>query len=514
MICSRVWAVIGRPHLRAVPVADAGVQHAQVVVDLGDRADGRARVLARRFLRDRDRRAQAADVVDVGLGHLPQELPGEAGQTLDVPPLPLGIQRVERQRALARAAHAGQANQLVARQRQDRRLRRLCSRAPWMTISEAGISAPLGGSRNANLHFMASGADPKRRRFLPTLLFRDHPQKTGTFSMTTRDQRLRAIGFRRWPQAGAVWRRSCSIGPVRRRRVSRSRGPSCGTTITARFRGPRTGDGSWTPQPKTWMPADWCFVHDGRCVVSAASSKRCRRGRWECFRSSGRIGIGLRGRSLRPQAMLERPLRVLNLFAYTGGSTLAAAAAGAEVVHIDAAQNIVDRATENAAFSGLAERPIRWIAEDAVKFCRRELKRGNQYDAVILDPPSYGHGPKGEPWKIDDRSVAAAGDCAASSRPRTARSCSSRVIRPASARRSCRPICRKASSAIAASRRRRASSRSKRATAASCRPASSPVGRREMQLGGSLALHVTDRAAAIRAGATPAPDAPARRAAR
>jgi 23S rRNA (cytosine1962-C5)-methyltransferase len=101
------------------------------------------------------------------------------------------------------------------------------------------------------------------------------------------------------------------------------------------------------------------------------------------------------------QRKLDRPLRVLNLFAYTGGSTLAAAAAGAEVVHIDSAQNIVERARQNAAMSGLADRPIRWIAEDAVKFCRRELKRGNRYDAVVLDPPSYGHGPKGEAWKID-----------------------------------------------------------------------------------------------------------------
>ncbi len=104
--------------------------------------------------------------------------------------------------------------------------------------------------------------------------------------------------------------------------------------------------------------------------------------------------------SAKPRA--ARPLRVLNLFAYTGGSTLAAAAAGAEVVHIDAARNIVDRARENAMLSGLAERPIRWITEDAVKFCRRELKRGNRYDAVILDPPSYGHGPQGEPWKIGE----------------------------------------------------------------------------------------------------------------
>ena len=95
-----------------------------------------------------------------------------------------------------------------------------------------------------------------------------------------------------------------------------------------------------------------------------------------------------------------RPLRVLNLFAYTGGSTLAAAAAGAEVVHVDAARNIVAWARQNAAASGLAERPIRWIAEDAVKFVRRELQRGNRYEAVILDPPSYGHGAHGEVWRL------------------------------------------------------------------------------------------------------------------
>jgi 23S rRNA (cytosine1962-C5)-methyltransferase len=104
----------------------------------------------------------------------------------------------------------------------------------------------------------------------------------------------------------------------------------------------------------------------------------------------------------RRQAIWQRPVRVLNLFAYTGASTLAASAAGAEVVHIDAARNIVDRARRNAELSQLSDRPIRWIAEDATKFCERELKRGNRYDAVILDPPSYGHGPKGEAWKIAD----------------------------------------------------------------------------------------------------------------
>ena len=93
-------------------------------------------------------------------------------------------------------------------------------------------------------------------------------------------------------------------------------------------------------------------------------------------------------------------MKVFNLFAYTGGSTLAAAAAGAEVVHVDAAKNIVAWARRNAELSGLGDAPIRWIAEDAMKFVKRELKRGNRYDAVILDPPSYGHGPQGEVWRL------------------------------------------------------------------------------------------------------------------
>lgn len=96
----------------------------------------------------------------------------------------------------------------------------------------------------------------------------------------------------------------------------------------------------------------------------------------------------------------QEPVNVLNLFAYTGGSTLAAAAAGAHVTHIDSAGNIVKRARENAALSGLSEAPIRWIQEDVFLFCQRELKRGNQYQGIILDPPSYGHGPKNQVWKI------------------------------------------------------------------------------------------------------------------
>lgn len=111
-------------------------------------------------------------------------------------------------------------------------------------------------------------------------------------------------------------------------------------------------------------------------------------------------------------AAARRPLKVLNLFAYTGGSTLAAATAGAEVVHVDAAKNIVAWARRNAELSGLGDKPIRWIAEDAPRFVARELKRGNRYDAVILDPPSYGHGPRGEAWKLATDLAPLLADCA------------------------------------------------------------------------------------------------------
>ena len=98
----------------------------------------------------------------------------------------------------------------------------------------------------------------------------------------------------------------------------------------------------------------------------------------------------------------NRPIKVLNLFAYTGGATLAAAAAGASVVHVDAAKGIVAQAKENAALSGLSEAPIRYIVDDCKKFVEREIRRGNRYDGIIMDPPSYGRGPGGEVWKLED----------------------------------------------------------------------------------------------------------------
>ena len=97
-----------------------------------------------------------------------------------------------------------------------------------------------------------------------------------------------------------------------------------------------------------------------------------------------------------------REIKVLNLFAYTGGATVAAAKAGASVVHVDSSKGMVARAKENAALSGVADAPIRYIVDDCKKFVEREIRRNNKYDAVIMDPPSYGRGPNGEVWKLED----------------------------------------------------------------------------------------------------------------
>ena len=98
-----------------------------------------------------------------------------------------------------------------------------------------------------------------------------------------------------------------------------------------------------------------------------------------------------------------RTINVLNLFAYTGGATLACAAAGANVCHVDASKGMVSWARENAQLSGLSDKPIRWIIDDCEKFIAREIRRGRKYDAIIMDPPSYGRGPSGEIWKIEDQ---------------------------------------------------------------------------------------------------------------
>ena len=98
----------------------------------------------------------------------------------------------------------------------------------------------------------------------------------------------------------------------------------------------------------------------------------------------------------------DRPVKVLNLFSYTGGATVACLKAGAQVVHVDASKGMVAWAKENAAASSVADRPVRWIVDDCIKFVQREIRRGNKYDIIIMDPPSYGRGPGGEVWKLED----------------------------------------------------------------------------------------------------------------
>ena len=108
----------------------------------------------------------------------------------------------------------------------------------------------------------------------------------------------------------------------------------------------------------------------------------------------------------------DRAPKVLNLFAYTGGATVACAASGAEVVHVDAAKGMVAWAKDNAIASGLGDSPIRYMVDDCVKFVKRELRRGNRYDGIVMDPPSYGRGPTGELWKIEDDLYPLVADCA------------------------------------------------------------------------------------------------------
>ncbi len=163
----------------------------------------------------------------------------------------------------------------------------------------------------------------------------------------------------------------------------------------ARYEGDRAAAGEWLPGVESWQPVECSIAVRGELAVEFRLAPL----------PSGQIGIfpeqlpNWQWIAEQIRRSGERP-KVLNLFAYAGGSTLAAAAAGAEVTHVDASKSMVNRARSNAEASRLAAQPIRWIVEDATKFCQREVKRGNQYDAIILDPPSYGHGPNGETWSI------------------------------------------------------------------------------------------------------------------
>ena len=189
-------------------------------------------------------------------------------------------------------------------------------------------------------------------------------ERWGSFILRRPDPQIiwkNAAAHKKWKQADAVYKRS------------------------------NKGGGEWT---KSSLPEQWNisygnlkfnlkpmgFKHTGLFPEQAAN--------WDWF--GGLIKSA------------NRPIKVLNLFAYTGGATLAAAAAGASVVHVDASKGMVAQAKLNAQLSGLGEAPIRYIVDDCKKFVEREIRRGNKYDAIIMDPPSYGRGPSGEIWKIED----------------------------------------------------------------------------------------------------------------
>jgi len=162
-------------------------------------------------------------------------------------------------------------------------------------------------------------------------------------------------------------------------------------TADASYKRSRSGGGAWSDNklPESWIISYGAlrfkikpmgFKHTGLFPEQAAN--------WDWFseliRNAG------------------RPIKVLNLFAYTGGATVAAASAGASVCHVDASKGMVAAAKENAALSGLSDAPIRYIVDDCKKFIEREIRRGNKYDGIIMDPPSYGRGPTGEVWKIEE----------------------------------------------------------------------------------------------------------------
>ena len=162
-------------------------------------------------------------------------------------------------------------------------------------------------------------------------------------------------------------------------------------TADASYKRSRTGGGAWSENklPESWVISygelnfrikPMGFKHTGLFPEQAAN--------WDWFSEliSG----------------ANRPIKVLNLFAYTGGATVAAAKAGASVCHVDASKGMVQSAKENARLSGLSDAPIRYIVDDCKKFIEREIRRGNKYDGIIMDPPSYGRGPTGEVWKIEE----------------------------------------------------------------------------------------------------------------
>ncbi|MBP3856305.1 MAG: class I SAM-dependent methyltransferase [Ruminiclostridium sp.] len=160
----------------------------------------------------------------------------------------------------------------------------------------------------------------------------------------------------------------------------------------AKYNRSSTGGGSWEYRKK--LPESWNIRYGGLTFLVKPTG----------FKHTGLFPEQAVNWELCRELITgaDREISVLNLFAYTGGATLACAAAGAKVCHLDAVKNMVEWGKENARLSGLADKPIRWITDDAMKFLGREIRRGNRYDGIILDPPSYGRGTNGELWKLED----------------------------------------------------------------------------------------------------------------
>lgn len=171
----------------------------------------------------------------------------------------------------------------------------------------------------------------------------------------------------------------------------------------ARFDRVTGDDGIWTSGGETPLPERWQIRHQQFALELKATPA----GHLGVFPEQAANWVWLAEEII----AAVRPVKLLNLFAYTGSSSLAAVAAGAEVTHVDAARNTVAWARRNAELSSLAQAPIRWIVDDAAAFVRRELKRGRQYDWIVLDPPSYGHGTKGTPWKLAEDLEPLLADC-------------------------------------------------------------------------------------------------------
>ena len=171
--------------------------------------------------------------------------------------------------------------------------------------------------------------------------------------------------------------------------------PELWKNANASYQRSKEGGGSWDHKDR--IPAKWDISYgDLKFIVEPMGFKHTglfpeQAANWDFMRGliSKRVSAG-------------KNVSVLNLFGYTGGATVACAAAGASVCHVDAAKGMVERCKENIALSGLSDRPVRYIVDDCFKFVAREIRRGRKYEGIILDPPSYGRGPGGEVWKLED----------------------------------------------------------------------------------------------------------------